>query len=1076
MQARGLRWQLIAAEKQHGRTLFRLRGLGGTAAGQEVELLEGLDDVQPIRHDIDPKRAGRLREWLLYHEAFVLEQALGPHALLAVQPGRLEIQPYQLVPVIRALSMSRVRMLLADGVGLGKTVQAGLVITELMARRLVQRILIVSPAGPLLEQWRTEMRDRFGLRLHLVDRAEIEEVRRETELGANPFDHLPLALTSIDFVKQERVLAELERASYDIVIIDEAHHCVDPGSGALSDDSMRRRLAQVLASRCDAMLLLTATPHDGNDRSFASLCELLDPSLVDSRGVARGDRYRRHVVRRLKRHIIDAKTGKSLFPERKVLPKRIVIDQTRHRAFADLTRGLLGLIAPELRRAIREKRYGDVLSFFALLKRSVSTAAACRTTLQVVASRFEEAVAAQGETQESRRERIRSLREARRRMDRFGVGTAEAEADLQSFEVEDIAQQLADLERTARSTDRRIEHEQSIKERLHSLITIAKDAERADPKIARLLEEIQDIRRTEPAVNVLVYTEYTTSQDAARVLLQGAGLRVLTLSGTDARGADGASLTRQEVTDTFRQNDGLVMVCTDAAAEGLNLHQRCHHLIHLELPFNPNRLEQRNGRIDRYGQTSEPIVRYLHLAGTFEENILLRLIAKYERQRRMLTFVPNTLGLTASSEQTSGRLLQGIVDSEDSLFTAPTPTFTTTEGDPTDGAGGAVKEMLEEIDRSFGNFEKAAKTNAWLGEAGSYAEESVAQEAKNAKSEGDRAADIDLARFVTDAIKRDGGSVTGKLADPVFTVRLPGAWGVDLSDVPGADPETKTVRLTIDQDVLIDDQKRPVGFLGRAHPLVRHAIDRVRHTALGEGAGAGNTQVDPRASVVAGNVAVPTLICTFLARVNSGAGRELERVISVTITKGGQPSYSPDPTAWLGFATSEAAISPTGMWDKHFAPWIGGANDLTKKAGLAAAVGFTDAGQTFVREARENITKERWELERWLTERTAELVPGAKTKTDEPALFDVKKAPAKAVPSRPSTPLEQLQAIGTDDTQSSRLRSEVDAALRIYRTRLQRLADRERLSDPEITPLGILMVVPQSLVPAQAGGGGKHGA
>jgi SNF2 family DNA or RNA helicase len=207
----------------------------------------------------------------------LLEQALGPNALLAVQPGRLRIEAYQLVPVLRALRSSRVRRLLADAVGLGKTIQAGLVLTELIARRLAHRMLIVSPAVPLLEQWKLEMLVRFGLRLEVIDRAKLEEVRRSTELGSNPFDSIPLGLVSVDFLKQEKTLDQLDRANYDVVVIDEAHHCADTGSQQNLEDSQRRRLAEVLARRCDALLLLTATPHDGYDRSFASLCELLDP-------------------------------------------------------------------------------------------------------------------------------------------------------------------------------------------------------------------------------------------------------------------------------------------------------------------------------------------------------------------------------------------------------------------------------------------------------------------------------------------------------------------------------------------------------------------------------------------------------------------------------------------------------------------------------------------------------------------------------------------------------------------------------------------------------------------------------
>jgi SNF2 family DNA or RNA helicase len=178
VQARGLPWEVVFSQALGGQTLYRLRGL---------------------------------------------------HAFLAVQPGRLRIEPYQLVPVLRAIRMSRVRLLLADAVGLGKTIQAGMVVVELMARKLAHRVLFVSPAGPLLDQWKTEMRERFGLRLEVLDRARLEEIRREHELGANPFDHAPLALASIDFLKQERVLELLERSSFDVVVLDEAHHVMDLG-------------------------------------------------------------------------------------------------------------------------------------------------------------------------------------------------------------------------------------------------------------------------------------------------------------------------------------------------------------------------------------------------------------------------------------------------------------------------------------------------------------------------------------------------------------------------------------------------------------------------------------------------------------------------------------------------------------------------------------------------------------------------------------------------------------------------------------------------------------------------------
>jgi hypothetical protein len=223
VELRGLRWEVIESTPMGDQTLLRLRGTGGAFGGSEVDVLTPFEEVCPVVHEIDPTSPTQLANWLVFHQAFLLEQALGPNALVAVAPGRLRIEPYQLVPVARCLRMPRPRLLLADDVGLGKTIEAGLIITELIARWRASRILIVTPAGPLLDQWKSEMAERFGLRLIVADRSELERIRKGTELGTNPFDHLPLALASMDYLKQDRVLDWLERSNYDLVILDEAH-------------------------------------------------------------------------------------------------------------------------------------------------------------------------------------------------------------------------------------------------------------------------------------------------------------------------------------------------------------------------------------------------------------------------------------------------------------------------------------------------------------------------------------------------------------------------------------------------------------------------------------------------------------------------------------------------------------------------------------------------------------------------------------------------------------------------------------------------------------------------------------
>ncbi len=997
-----------------------------------------------------------LPNWLVYHQAFLLEQALGPNALLAVQPGRLRIEPYQLVPVLRAIRMSRVRLLLADAVGLGKTIQAGLVITEMIARRMVHRVLIVSPAGPLLEQWKMEMAERFGLRLEVIDRGKLDEIRRGTELGSNPFDHVPLGLVSIDFLKQERILDQLERASYDIVVIDEAHHCMDVGNAVDREDSLRRNVAELLARRSDSLILLTATPHDGNDRSFASLCELLDPSLVDGRGALRGERYRSYVVRRLKKHIVDSRTKQPLFKERIVQPIPVAADPREHTAFVAMQRELIGLIAPELKRAFRSKRYDNVLAWIALLKRSVSTVAACRETLGVVADRYQHFLVETAEAQELRRQRIKSLKDYARKYERFGSTTAEEERDRSLLEAEDLAQQLATLERERRKESRDQRDVSRLIDDMEAIIALADQARGHDPKLDRLIATIREIRASEPGASVLVYTEYVDSQRAALGALKGTGIGdVLTMSGEDDE------RTRSQITERFRTRDGLVLVSTDSAAEGLNLHQRCHHLIHLELPFNPNRLEQRNGRIDRYGQTFEPQVRYLYLRGTFEERILLRLIAKYEKARSRLTFMPNTLGITGSTETGQIRLLKGLMDEDRKLFQEEPTLFDFEQGDENQGADEHTLETLEEIDRSLKGFERAAKTNAWLGDLGLNAEEALVGEADQARNLGSQAERVDLAQFVCDAVRLDGGQVEGQLTDDHFVVHLPTSWLHGLDDLPGYDSGTRVVRLTTKMDVTSVGKGLPVGFLGRAHPLVRRALDRVRNLSTGATARSGQ---DPRASAVQADVPEPTLLFTFLGRLASRAGRELERVLAVRVSRDGSWALLPSASDWYPLANPDKAIRTTDLWKRHFEKWAGDAQRLARDN---VQEWFQRIAVEFASERRESLQKERTDQGAWLRKRAEEITGQARpVNAIQKGLFDDESetaapAPAQAHWESVEDPADRLAAFHTDRDQSPTARAEAEGVLQLYTQRQSLLDALLDLRDSEVVPLGVLMIVPE---------------
>lgn len=1048
VEARNLRWEVVGATQLGQQTLYRLRCLEGEIRGAEFDILHPFESVAPIIRDLRPDKAAPLANWLVYHQAFLLEQALGSDALLAVQPGRLRVEAYQLVPVLRAIRMSRVRLLLADGVGLGKTIQAGLIITELMARRVAHRILIVCPAGPLLQQWKLEMAERFGLRMDEVNRGRLEEIRRSAELGANPFDYIPLGIASIDFLKQEKILELLERASYDMVVLDEAHHCMDLGNIEEREDSQRRRLASVLARRCDSLLLLTATPHDGNDRSFASLCELLDLSLVDGAGSLRGERYRNHVVRRLKSHIPNR------FKNRIVEPKPVVANSNEHPDYVALQQGLLEFLAPELRKAFQKKRYSDVLAFLALLKRSVSTVDACKATLSVVAERFQQLLTSGSETQESRRQRLKSLREYYRKIERFGTVSFEEEQEQFTLETEELAQKLAELQREVRSESRSLTKISSFVEALDNLVDLADAASNQDPKLQQLIREIQDIRARENKANVLVYTEYTTSQRAVAKALAAANINtVLTLSGNDS------DKVRLEITDRFRSEGNLVLVSTDTAAEGLNLQQRCHHLIHLELPFNPNRLEQRNGRIDRYGQEYDPVVRYLFLRGTFEERILLRLIAKYERQRASLTFVPNTLGLTTSSDASAARLLQGLMEEDQKLFKNDTPLlvdFHSTEDDNT-GADAATKELLEEIDRSLKGFQQAAKTHAWLGDAGMNAEKQLLAKATEAREKGASTAAVDLFNFVRDAVLLDGGDFQVSNHPEIFTVRLPSVWSYGLDDLPGYDADTRCLRLTTNIDTTRDEQNRPVGFLGRAHPLVRRALDRVRNLSFG---GADSNQ-DSRVSAVSANTNTHTLLFTFLGRVASGAGSEFERVLAVKVSLDGETQFYDQAEEWLSLADSKKAIRTKDVWKNYFEQSFPTAKE---QAQTIAQQNWLSIASNFSAYHNREMEIEKARQTEWLQQRSQEITGTEVETAVQISIFDTLTENNQPTPQSTwisvTDPIERLALFATDTNQTSRLRSEADGVLRIYRQRLAMLESKLALQAPSVLPLGVLMLVP----------------
>lgn len=525
----------------------------------------------------------------------------------------IEIESYQLDPVVRAIQMPRVNLLIADDVGLGKTIESGMVVLELMLRHRANRVLVVCPSS-LQIKWRDEMLEKFGLDFAIVDSALIKHLRRERGLYANPWTHFPRLITSMDYLKREYPLRMFREAvahegarpglrDFDILIVDEAHNAAPSGTGNFALDSQRTQALREIGKHFEHKLFLTATPHNGYKESFSALLELLDDQRF-ARSVAPDPAQLRTVmVHRLKSEIKNW-DGSDKFPRRTL--EHIPVDYTaeEQRIHALLTRYA----------QLRAEGYRDNSERFAtefvlklLKKRLFSSPQAFLNTLN--------------------RHRASLRKSARYEALTHSTGALarifeQAEEDY----CDDAEQQEAELE--ALEAAARAFRPPSAAE-AQILNDLAGWAERAaaqlDSKADKLLTWLKGVLRPNGQWNeerVIIFTEYRDTQKwlhdhlATRGFKEGDRLELLYgAQDTDDRERIKAAFQFDPKDSPIR-----ILLATDAASEGIDLQRHCHRLIHYEIPWNPNRLEQRNGRIDRHGQHAPEVNVYHFVASGFRED------------------------------------------------------------------------------------------------------------------------------------------------------------------------------------------------------------------------------------------------------------------------------------------------------------------------------------------------------------------------------------------------------------------------------------------------------------------------
>lgn len=525
----------------------------------------------------------------------------------------IDIEDYQLDPVVRAIQMPRVNLLIADDVGLGKTIEAGMVALELIIRHRARKILIVCPSA-LQIQWQEQMRDKFGLDFRIVNSQLMKELRRKRGIHVNPWNHFPRLITSIDFIKRERPLRMMREVlpgpndpiyprKFDLLIVDESHNCAPSGRGKYATDSMRTKALRTLAPHFEHKLFLTATPHNGYPESFSALLELLDSQRFARSTPPDRKQLDTVMVRRLKSELPPDDFGRPRFPKRILGPIEVPYTEEEKEIHSALKK--YGRM-----RANRAKDNTESMAtefvLKTLKKRLFSSPAAFLTTLE----KHEESIRS-GKKKKVTKPSVGILKRELERIDEeyaddedYDEATGDAVDTATRLFSEPTDDELALLEQMKKWADRACSQNDS----------------KAKELIAWLNEHIRPNGKWSDE-RVIIFTEYRATQKWLADVMASEGFsgqdRLMTMYG----GMD--SQLREAVKAAFQsspsQSPVRILLATDAASEGLDLQNYCSRLIHYEVPWNPNRMEQRNGRVDRHGQKADQVDIYHFVAEGYEK-------------------------------------------------------------------------------------------------------------------------------------------------------------------------------------------------------------------------------------------------------------------------------------------------------------------------------------------------------------------------------------------------------------------------------------------------------------------------
>ncbi|MFE0087631.1 DISARM system SNF2-like helicase DrmD [Streptomyces sp. NPDC058991] len=506
------------------------------------------------------------------------------------------VEAYQLVPLSRALQSSRTNLLLADDVGLGKTIEAGLVVQELLLRHRARSVVIVCPPSLSLK-WQDEMREKFGLDFVIVNSELMAKVRRSHGLNANPFRLFPRVIVSMAWLPSLRaqrllrdVLADVRssgtarRYAFDVLVVDEAHHVAPaspttaPGQRGYAVDSKRTTATMKLAEACEHRLFLSATPHNGYSESFTALLEMIDGRRF-TRGASIDERALKEVmVRWLKTDLPDKG-----FKTRQLAPLPFTPSEEEQLQFAKLER-----LLADSARANGNGSGGDIVAML-LKKRFLSSPWSFARTLELY------------EGADSGHRQFRLDDEDAYYSEVLGSGQSDEEEGAAEHPEFTALRQSKGSDALAAATSSEIA----------SLIEWGRRYEyKPDSRLEELLTFLAAICRPDGThwtnERVVVFTEYAATLEWIERVLRQRGYDDVLEVIQGSTPTEEREKIRARFTESPDKHPVRILLATDSAGEGIDLQTHCHRLVNFDIPFNPSRLEQRIGRIDRYGQTKNP--------------------------------------------------------------------------------------------------------------------------------------------------------------------------------------------------------------------------------------------------------------------------------------------------------------------------------------------------------------------------------------------------------------------------------------------------------------------------------------